>query len=156
MGSAHVTEGNPIRLFVTHLYAPDESYFRVFEYLESQPNFFYTNLAAPEKPPRSKEKEAIREDLRRQMSDAEVVVVLSSLYLRDPVAIEYQCLYAQSCDKPLVILEPFGTTDPVPAKLREMSDEVVAWNGRELADAIRRQARHEDTTRWDVIEFKLD
>ena len=23
-------------------------------------------------------------------------------------------------------------------------------------DAIRRQARHEETTRWDVIEFKLD
>jgi antiphage defense system Thoeris ThsB-like protein len=151
-----VTEGNPIRLFVTHLYAPDESYFRVFEYLESQPNFFYANLASPEKPPRSKEKEAIREDLRRQMTDAEVVVVLSSLYLRDAVMIEYQALYAQSSDKPLIVMEPFGTTEPVPAKLREMADEVVAWNGRDMADAIRRQARHEDTTRWDVIEFKLD
>ena len=151
-----MTEGSPIRLFVTHLYGPDESYFRVFEYLESQPNYFYSNLATPEKPPRSKESEAIREDLRRQMADAEVVVVLSSLYLRDPVMIEYQCLYAQSCDKPIVVLEPFGTTEPVPAKLREMADEVVPWNGREMADAIRRQARHEDTTRWDVIEFKLD
>ncbi len=151
-----VTEGNPIRLFVTHLFAPDESYFRVFEFLESQPNYFYLNLATPEKPPRSKEKEAIREDLRRQMTDAEVVVVLSSLYLQDPVAIEYQCLYAQSCEKPLVVLEPFGTSEAVPAKLREMADEVVAWDGRQMADAIRRQARHEDTTRWDVIEFKLD
>jgi hypothetical protein len=149
-------ESNPIRLFVTHLYMPDESYYRVFEYLESQPNFFYKNLANPENLPRSKEKEAIREDLRRQMTDAEVVVVLSSLYLRDQTSIEYQCLYAQSCDKPLVVLEPFGTTEPVPAKLRELADEVVPWNGREMADAIRRQARHEDTTRWDVIEFKLD
>lgn len=151
-----MTEKNPIRLFVTHLYAPDEAYFRVFEYLESQPNFFYTNLATPEKPPRSKEKEAIREDLRRQMADAEVVVLLSSLHPRDPVLIEYQGLYAQSCDKPLVVMEPFGTTEAVPAKLREMADEVVPWNGREMADAIRRQARHEDTTRWDTIEFKLD
>ena len=150
------TENNPIRLFVTHLYMPDESYYRVFEYLESQPNFFYKNLANPENLPRSKEKEAIREDLRRQMTDAEVVVVLSSLYLRDQTSIEYQCLYAQSCDKPLVVLEPFGMTEPVPAKLRDFADEVVPWNGREMADAIRRQARHEDTTRWDVIEFKLD
>jgi hypothetical protein len=149
-------ETNPIRLFVTHLYMPDESYFRVFEYLESQPNFFYANLATPEKPPRSKEKEAIREDLRRQMAEAEVVVLLSSLHARDPVLIEYQGLYAQSCDKPLVVMEPFGTTEAVPAKLREMADEVVPWNGREMADAIRRQARHEDTTRWDTIEFKLD
>ena len=59
-------------------------------------------------------------------------------------------------DKPLVVMEPFGTTEAVPPKLREMADEVVPWNGREMADAIRRQARHEDTTRWDVIEFKLD
>jgi hypothetical protein len=149
-------EGNPIRLFVTHLYAPDETYFRVFEYLESQPNFYYTNLSTPDKPPRSKEKEAIREDLRRQMADAEVVVVLSTLFLRDPTGIEYQCLYAQSCDKPMVVMEPFGTTEPVPDKLREFAEEVVPWNGREMGDAIRRQARHEDTTRWDVIEFKLD
>lgn len=151
-----MTENNPIQLFVTHLYAPDETYFRVFEYLESQPNFYYANLATPEKLPRSKEKEAIREDLRRQMSDAEVVMLLSSLYSRDSVLIEYQGLYAQSCDKPLIVMEPFGTNEPVPAKLREMADEVVAWNGREMVDAIRRQARHEDTTRWDVIEFKLD
>ncbi len=151
-----MTETNPIRLFVSHLYEPDESYFRVFEYLESQPNFFYTNLASPDRPPRSKEKEAIREDLRRQMADAEVVILLSSLYLREPTTIEFQALYAQSCDKPVIVMEPFGTTDPVPAKLRELADEVLAWNGREMADAIRRQARHEDTTRWDTIEFKLD
>jgi hypothetical protein len=85
-----------------------------------------------------------------------VVVLLSSLYERDPVLIEYQGLYAQSCEKPLIVMEPFGTDTQVPAKLREMADEVVAWNGRDMADAIRRQARHEDTTRWDVIEFKLD
>ena len=37
-----------------------------------------------------------------------------------------------------------------------LADEIVEWNERSIADAIRRQARHEDTTRWDVIEFKLD
>jgi hypothetical protein len=151
-----VKEENPIRLFVSHLYAPDEAYFRVFEYLEAQPNFYYKNFATPEKPPRAKEKEAIREDLRRQMTEAEVVVMLSSLHERDPVLVEFQALYAQSCDKPLIVMEPFGTEAKVPDKLREMADEVVGWNGRDMADAIRRQARHEDTTRWDVIEFKLD
>lgn len=149
-------EKDPIRLFVTHLYAPDEAYFRVFEYLETSPNFFYKNLATPENLPRSKEKEAIREDLRRQMNDAEVVLLLSTLYARDPVLIEYQGLYAQSCDKPLIVLEPFGTNETVPQKLREMADEVVGWNGRDISDAIRRQARHEDTKRWDTIEFTPD
>jgi hypothetical protein len=53
-------------------------------------------------------------------------------------------------------MEAFGTGSPIPKELRELADEVVGWNGREMSDKIRQQARHEDTTRWDVIEFKLD
>ncbi len=151
-----VSEENPVRLFVSHLYAPDEAYFRTFEFLESTPNFFYRNVAEPENLPRSKEKEALKEDLRRQIDQAELVLVLSALHARDAALIEFQALYAKANDKPVVVMEPFGTGEPVPAKLRELADEVVAWNGREMTDAIRRQARHEDTTRWDTIEFKLD
>ena len=33
---------------------------------------------------------------------------------------------------------------------------VVDWDERGLVDAIRKEARHENTARWDVIEFKLD
>jgi predicted aldo/keto reductase-like oxidoreductase len=69
---------------------------------------------------------------------------------------EFQGLYAKAADKPVIVMEPFGTGDTVPAKLREFADEVVPWNEREMSDAIRRQARHEETTRWDTIEFKLD
>ena len=151
-----MSQSNPIRLFVSHLYAPDDEYLRVFEYLESAVNFFYTNLAAPDKPPRRLDRESLKEDLRQQMNNAEVVMLLASLYSRDPVLIEFQGLYAKSCDKPVIVMEPFGAGQTVPAKLREFADEVVPWNGREMADAIRRQARHEETTRWDTIEFKLD
>lgn len=151
-----MSEDNPIRLFVSHLYAPDEAYFRVFEYLESAPNFFYVNLATPDRPPRGRDREVLKEDLRRQMSDAEAVVLPASLYPQDPVLIEFQALYAKTCDRPLIVLESFGTGTPVPARLRELADEVVPWNSRDLADAIRRHARHQDTTHWDTIEFKLD
>jgi hypothetical protein len=151
-----MSESNPIRIFVSHLYAPDEAYFRVFEYLESAINFFYKNCATPDKPPRSKERESLKEDLRQQMKDAEIVLVLSTLHERDPVLIEFQALYAKSCDKPVIVMEPFGTGKPVAKELLELADEVVGWNGREMADKIRQNARHEDTTRWDVIEFKLD
>lgn len=151
-----MSQENPIRLFVSHLYAPDDEYFRVFEYLESAVNFFYTNLSAPDKPPRRFDKESIKEGLRTQMADAEVILILTTLHERDPALIEFQALYAQACEKPIIVMEPFGTGETVPAKLREVADEVVSWNTREMADAIRRQARHEETTRWDTIEFKLD
>jgi hypothetical protein len=43
----------------------------------------------------------------------------------------------------------------VPAQITKRAAEVVGWNERLIADAVRRQARHEDTARWDTIEFKL-
>ncbi|MFO1376107.1 MAG: hypothetical protein U1F14_03770 [Steroidobacteraceae bacterium] len=151
-----MSQENPIRLYVSHLFEPDDEYQRVFEYLESARNFYYRNLSAPEQLPRSREKEAIKEEMRRQMADAEIVILLASQYPRDTVLTEFQALYAKACDKPLIVIEPFGTTQPVSARLLELADEVLPWNERSLADAVRRQARHEETTRWDVVEFKLD
>ena len=34
--------------------------------------------------------------------------------------------------------------------------ENIEWNDREIVDALKRQARHEDTSRWETIEFTLD
>jgi len=141
---------------VSHLYAPDEAYFRVFEYLESAINFFYKNCSTPDAPPRSMERETLKEDLRRQISESEIVIILSDLFGRDPILIEFQALYAKSSEKPVLVMEPFGTGKPVPKELSELADDVVGWNTRDVSDKIRQQARHEDTTRWDVIEFKLD
>ena len=151
-----MSQENPIRLYVSHLFEPDDEYHRVFEYLESAKNFYYRNLSAPDRLPRSREKEAIKEEMRRQMADAEIVIVLARQYPRDAVLTEFQALYAKACDKPRIVIEPFGTTQPVSARLLELADEVLPWNERSLADAVRRQARHEETTRWDVVEFKLD
>ena len=151
-----MSEINPIRIFVSHLYAPDEAYYRVFEYLESAINFYYKNCSTPDAPPRSMERESLKEALRKQINEAEVVIIVSSLHKRDPVLIEFQAHYSKACDKPIIVMEPFGTGDPVAKELRELADAVIGWDGREMSDKIRQQARHEDTTRWDVIEFKLD
>jgi hypothetical protein len=37
--------------------------------------------------------------------------------------------------------------------LVERANEHIEWNAREIVDAIRRQARLEDTQRWDVVDF---
>jgi hypothetical protein len=44
----------------------------------------------------------------------------------------------------------------VPKAILDLANEVVEWDERGLVDALRKQARHEETTRWDTIEFKLD
>ena len=66
-----MSQNNPIRLFVTHAWDTSDEYLRIFEYLESSRNFFYKNLSAPDKAPPGGGKEADREELRRQIAQAE-------------------------------------------------------------------------------------
>ncbi len=67
---------------------------------------------------------------------------------------KHQSQAAKAHDLPIILLEHFGPQDLDPA-LKAQASEVVSWNSREIADALRREARHEDTTRMDVIEFDL-
>lgn len=150
-----VTQKNPVRLFVCHLWQEDDDYHRIFEYLESTDNFFYLNTSRPDERPKG-DKEAGREVLRKQISDAEVVVLPAALYRRNQDWVEFQLHCAKAFDKPVVVMEPFGASDTIAPAVQELADEVVPWDQRQLVDAIKRQARHEETTRFDVIEFKLD
>ncbi|HET7756125.1 MAG TPA: hypothetical protein VFK87_02625 [Steroidobacteraceae bacterium] len=151
-----MSQANPVRLFVTHAWETSDDYLRVFEYLESARNFFYRNHSTPDKRPASGDREALREDLRHQIGPVEAVIALSSLHDTQPDLLTFELLYAQASHKPVVLLKHFGARREVPKAIVDLANEVVEWDERALVDAIRRQARHEDTTRWDTIEFKLD
>ena len=150
-----ITQQNPIRLFVAHVWVEDEDYHRIFEYVESSPNFFYRNTSKPDVRPPG-DKEALRESLRNQITEAEVMIVPAALYRRNVDWVEFQMHCAKAYDKPIIVLEPFGGTDTIAPAVQELADDVVPWDQRQLIDAIKREARHEETTRFDVIEFKLD
>lgn len=150
-----MSQQNPIRLFVTHLWEESDDYLRVFEYLESARNFFYRNLSRPDACP-SGDKEAQKEALRAQIRDCEALIALASLQVRNADLLTFQMLYAQACKKPVLLLPGFGSSQPPAKALVELSDAVLEWDERALVDEIRRKARHEDTARWDVVEFKLD
>jgi hypothetical protein len=150
-----MSERDPIRVFVTHAFASNPDYHRVFEYLEAVPNFFYRNTSVPDQLPQTAGKEGLKEEYRAQLKMAEVVIVLSSLYVENEFWTTYQMDAAQAANLPLIVLEPFGVNAKVPPELAKRAAEVVAWNERNIVDAVRRQARHENTARWDTIEFKL-
>ena len=150
-----MSEKDPIRVYVTHAFASHSDYHRVFEYLEAVPNFFYRNCSVPDHLPGTGGKEALKDEYRTQLKTAEVMVVLCSLYVENEFWTTYQMDAAQASDLPLVAVEPFGVNAKVPAEVAKRAVEVVGWNERLIVDAVRRAARHENTARWDVIEFKL-
>ncbi len=151
-----MTQRDPIRVFVTHAFEESEDYARAFEYLESARNFYYRNCSAADVQLPSNTQEALHEELRRQMNLAEVVIALASLYSSQRALLLFELNFAKACDKPVVLLPPFGHEPLEPKVLEGLVDESVPWDERALVDAVRRQARHEETTRWDTIEFKLD
>jgi len=150
-----MSQANPLRIFVTHVWQSTDDYLRVFEYLESARNFFYRNYSTPDRRPAG-DREAEREALRRQIAPVEAVIGLSSLFQEHQDLLTFQLLFAQASHKPVVLMKPFGARQEIPKPILDLANEVVEWDERALVDAIRRQARHEDTTRWDTIEFKLD
>jgi len=150
-----MSRANPLRLFVTHAWENSDDYLRVFEYLESARNFFYRNYSTPERRPAG-DAEALREDLRRQIDPVETVIALSSLHDMQQDLLTFQLRYAQANHKPVILMGPFGAHRQMPKTVLDLANEVVEWDERAVVDAIRRQARQEQTTRWDTIEFKLD
>jgi hypothetical protein len=149
------TRVNPIRLFVTHCREENDDYTRVFEYLEAPGTFYYINTSQPQAK-RPIDKESQREDLRRQIAPCEVVIALPAAYRSAAELVLFQMTFAKAADRPIIAMENFGSTEALPKAIKDLADEVSAWNERSLIDALRRQARHQETTRWDTIEFKLD
>lgn len=146
-------ENNPIKVFVTHSFVEDEDYLRFFEFLEGVDRFFYINCSNPQNVPDNGGLEAIKEELIAQIRDAEAVVVLASHYIDKAELIRFQMDVAEANDLPMIAVRPFGSVVESPPELVERVNEHIEWNSREMADSLRRQARFEDTTRWDVIDF---
>lgn len=151
-----MSQENPIRVFVTHNWQDSDDYQRVFEYLESARNFFYRNTSTPDHPPAAADTESIREDLRKQINRAEVVVALPSLHDDQPDLAIFQMNYAQSQHKPVVLMHHFGTSRELNKLLLERCNEAVAWEERGMVDAIRRLARGVNTARFETVEFNPD
>jgi hypothetical protein len=151
-----MSQRDPIRVFVTHCFEESDDYVRVFEYLESARNFYYRNCGNLTVTDLGRSQDALREELRRQISAAEVVIALASLYPREQDLMVFQLHYAKASDKPVVFLPLFGREQPKLKPLEGLLDESISWDERALVDAVKRQARHEETTRWDTIEFKME
>ncbi len=148
-----MSENNPIRVFVTHNFKESVDYLRVFEFLESVDRFFYLNTAKPENVPESGGLDAIKDELILQIKECEAVIVLAALYNDDVELVSYQMDVAEANEKPMIAIRPFGGMLETSQDLVDRVKEHIEWNEREMVDAIKRQARLEDTARWDVVDF---
>jgi hypothetical protein len=126
---------------------------RVFEFLESVDRFYYLNVSKPENLPTIGGGQAIKEELIKQIKSAEAMFVIASVYKQNRELVNFMMKVAEANKISMIVIKPFGGVQETPPELVERCAESIEWNDRELADSLKRQARGEDTSRWEVIDF---
>ena len=148
-----MSEINPITVFATHTFSENHDYLRLFEFLESVDRFYYINVSKPENVPSSGGLQAIKDELIEQIKKSEAMFVLSSVYEERPDMVKFMMDVADANKKNMIAIRPFGGVAETPAEMIERCQEHIEWNDREMVDSLRRQARGEDTQRWEVLDF---
>lgn len=148
-----MSENNPIKVFVTHVFQQTDDYLRVFEFLESVDRFYYLNTAKPENAPKEGGLDAVKDELIQQIKEAEAFVVVADVYGLQPDLTSYMMDVAEANGIGMVAIKPFGGMAETAPEVAKRVQEHIEWNNRELVDAIKRQGRGEDTARWEVIDF---
>ncbi len=134
-----MSEKNPIRVFATHRFEESDDYLRIFEFLEGVDRFYYLNVSKPENIPGAGGMQAIKDELIQQIKQCEAVFVLPGLYEEEKDLVEFMMDVADANEKNMIAVRPFGGVAEVPEAIASRCKEVIEWNDRELADALRRQ-----------------
>ncbi|MCG8371301.1 MAG: hypothetical protein MJA32_12395 [Proteobacteria bacterium] len=148
-----MSESNPIRVFATHNFGESDDYLRVFEFLESVDRFYYLNVSKPENLPTTGGAQEVRDELIRQIKDAEAMFVLPSAWEANREQVDFMLDVAEANDIGMIVIRPFGGMQETPEELVARCAEHIEWNDRQMVDALKREARGEDTARWEVIDF---
>jgi hypothetical protein len=148
-----VSESNPIRVFATHNFSETDDYLRLFEFLESVDRFYYLNVSQPENLPTTGGAQEIKDELIRQIKASEAVFVLPSAWEQNRDMVNFMLDVAEANDIGRIVIKPFGGLHDTPGELVARCAEHIEWNDREMVDALKRQARGEDTARWEVLDF---
>ena len=146
-------ENNPIKVFATHSFEESDDYLRIFEFLETVDRFYYLNVSKPENVPTTGGLQAIKDELIEQIKESEAVFVLPGLFEQKEELVRFMMDVADANHKNMIAVRPFGGVADVPDEIQKRAKEVIEWNNREMADALRRQARGEDTARWEALDF---
>ena len=148
-----MSENDPIRVFVTHAFDESDDYLRVFEFLESVEQFFYLNVSKPENVPSEGGPEAIKDELIQQIKASEAVIIVADVYAGATDLTKYMMDVAEANGISMIAIKPFGGMTETDEEVVRRCNELIEWNDREMVDAIKRQARGEDTQRWEVVDF---
>jgi hypothetical protein len=128
-------ESKTYNIFISQLKDDGEEYDRFIGKLEASHDFEWKNHSITDK--------TGNEQLKEQMQDVDVVIILSGMYSKNKKLIEEEIDLAQNLKKPIVIIRPYGMEN-VPGRIEDAASEVVGWNTSCIVDSVRESLEEDD------------
>ena len=128
-------EPETYNIFISQLKDDDKEYNRFIGKLEASYDFQWKNHSIAD--------ETDNEQLKEQMKDVDVVVILSGMYSKNKNLIQQEIDLARNLEKPIVIIRPYGMEN-VPGSIEDAASEVVGWNTSCIVDSVRESLELDD------------
>lgn len=130
-------------IFISHSWKYTDAYEKLTLLLDNAPNFSYKNYSVPQNDPihNAPNQYYLKEAIKRQMSQANCVLVLAGVYSSYSKWIDIEIDIAKKgfyTPKKIIAIEPWGA-EKTSMLVKNSADEVVGWNTHSIVEAIRRQ-----------------
>lgn len=126
------------KVFISHAWAYNADYYRLEQFLNEAPNFYWENLSVPRHDP-IKNAQQLTYELNAQMRPANVFLILAGMYVAHSEWIQYEINFARRIGRPIIGIRPWGSVN-MPLAVQNGADEIVGWNTDTIVSAIRHHA----------------
>jgi hypothetical protein len=131
-------------LFISHAWKYDDDYYRLETMLKEALLFKWRNYSVPVHDPLIEPntpvgKAKLTELLDKQVRPVNCVLILGGMYSAYSDWILKEIKLAQSYNKPIIAIYPWGQTK-MPKVVQDAANEIVNWQTSSIVAAIRRQS----------------
>jgi hypothetical protein len=125
-------------IFISHAWSYSEHYYTLVNWFNEEPNFSWKNCSIPSHDalPDTTSK-GLSDGMTRQISPAQIVLILGGMYAVHSAWIEYEIKEAQRMKKTIVGIRPWGQ-ERIPQIVQDASIcDMVGWNRSSIIKAVR-------------------
>ena len=129
------------RLFISHAWKYKDDYDRLTRLLNEAKRFKWQDYSVPIFDPiNAKDDAQLRAELNNHISRAQVILIISGMYVNYREWIQYEIDVSKDYHKPIIGIEPRGSRR-VPVDVRAVAATMVKWNTNSIVKAIRKYAK---------------
>lgn len=125
-------------IFISHAWKYDDHYHTLVKWFNEEQNFSWSNCSVPSHDALpDKTSKGLSAGMTRQISPAQVVIILGGMYAAHSAWIEYEIKEAQRMNKVIIGIRPWGQ-ERIPVIVQNASIcDPVGWNRSSVIEAIR-------------------